>query len=328
MSTMCARAAKRYRRRATPPLPPPRRTPAGTGWWSCSEGSAHRLHRAPRRWASQPARQMFPGSRNAASRATRHGACRRGFRAGWSAGSAGSRAERRVATNAASAAGWPSPRKAAPAAAEWTTLSRRAWSYRPDCGFPNCYWASRAKTESLAGCEVERAEGRAAATADDIGRPWLMREPENRTLSPHWRVSIYIYTERTIVLVSVGNTCMCGRRAVCSGPTRESWRRRCCWCYRWRPIWTDWGRNSACVRKYHSNNNLFRYIVPTRKLNNFILGQYWHLGGVWVRPLATHWLCFHAARVLARRAELSTTIHALRYRLAIIDSESVSSVLL
>lgn len=58
------------------------------------------------------------------------------------------------------------------------------------------------------------------------------------------------------------------------------------------------------------------------KLNSFLMSHIlyryynWYLGGGWLRPLATHWLCFHAARVLARRAELSTNIHALRCALS------------
>lgn len=185
---MCARVAKICRRRATPPPLPPRRTPAGTGWWSCSEGWARPPRRAPRRSASRPAPPTCPGSRSAASRAARRAACCRGCRAAWSAVS---RAETRAATIAASAAGWPPPRTPALAGAVSTTPSRRAWSCRPGCGCPSCYWVSRAKTALLAGIEAERAEGRAAATADDIGRPWLMREPEIRTWSPRCKLTSF-----------------------------------------------------------------------------------------------------------------------------------------
>lgn len=170
MSTMCAwmRAGRRCRRRARPPPPPPRRTAAGTGSWRCSSAATARRPS----WASRPARPTCPGCRRAASRASP--ACARA-----ACPCAGSRAGRRAARRAGSAAA----RRRAPAAAGSTTPSRRAWSCPRGCGCPSYCWANRATRPSPDGSEEERAEARGEATADDIGRPWLMREPKQNMTS-------------------------------------------------------------------------------------------------------------------------------------------------
>lgn len=179
MSTMCAwMTRRRCRLRATPPPPPRRRSAAGTGWWSCSAGSARRSS-----WASPPAPPTCRGWRSAATRATRPPAAwtRAASTRAASAPSECSREECReashAATRAASCAATCAASWRAPAGAGSTTRSHRAWSCRPGCGCPSCYWANRGTTLSPAGSEEERAVGLVEATADDIGLPWLMREP-------------------------------------------------------------------------------------------------------------------------------------------------------